>query len=43
MIIPELSKIINANQKSMNNANERNEFEILCNQVIENAILNYKN
>ena len=43
MIIPELSKIIITNQKSMNNVNERNEFEILCNQVIENAILNYKN
>jgi hypothetical protein len=43
MIIPELSKIISDNNKNMNNVNERNEFENLCNQVIENAILNYNN
>ena len=43
MIIPELSKIISENDKNMYNPNERNEFENLCNQVIENAILNYNN
>ena len=43
MIIPEFSKIIISNQKSMNNPKERDEFEILCNKVVENAILNYKN
>ena len=43
MIIPELSKIISENDKNMYNPNERNEFENLCNQVIEDSILNYKN
>ena len=43
MIIPELSEIIISNQNPMNTPNERNDFEILCNKVIEKAILNYKN
>ena len=43
MIFPELSKIILENQKAMNKHKEREEFELLCNQVIENAILNYNN
>ena len=43
MIISELSKIISENNKNMNNPNERNEFENLCDRVIENAILNYNN
>ena len=42
MVIPELSKLIFTSQKSMNNPNERNEFEILCNKIKENTILNYK-
>ena len=42
MVIPELSKLIFTSQKSMNNPNERNEFEILCIKIIENKILNYK-
>ena len=41
MIIPELSKIISENDKNMTNPNERNEFENLCDNVIENAIANY--
>ena len=43
MILPDLSKIIRTNQKIMNNFNERNEFEIICNKTIENAIKNYNN
>ena len=43
MIIPELSKIILTCQKPMISINERDEFEILCNKSIENAISNYKN
>ncbi len=42
MIIPEISKIIINNEKSMINKNERYEFENECNQVIEKSILNYK-
>jgi len=43
MIFPELAKIINNNDKSMKDPNERNQFEDSCNQVIEEAISNYKN
>lgn len=43
MIIPELSGIIISNQNPMSTPNERNDFEILCDKVIEKAILNYKN
>ena len=43
MIIPELAKIIINNDKSMEDPNERNQFEDSCNQVIEEAISNYKN
>ena len=42
MIIPEISKIIFDNDKTMNNPDERFAFEDLFNQVIENAILNYQ-
>ena len=43
MIIPEFSKIIISNPKSMNDPKDRDKFEILCNKVVENAISNYKN
>ena len=43
MIIPEFTKIIVENEKEMKNNEERQEFENLCNQVFENAIMNYKN
>ena len=42
MIIPEISKIIFDNDKTMTNPDERFAFEELFNQVIENAILNYQ-
>ena len=42
MIIPELSKIIIENEQIMNEPSQRDEFEILCEQIIENSILNYK-
>ena len=42
IIIPEISKIIINNEKSMIEINERYEFENECNQVIEKSILNYK-
>ena len=42
MIIPEISKIIFDNDKTMTNPDERFAFEDLFNQVIENAILNYQ-
>jgi len=43
MITPKITSILLDNEKSMENANERNEFEILCHQVIENEISNYNN
>ncbi len=42
MIIPEISKIIFDNDKTMTNPDERFAFEDLFNQVIEKAILNYQ-
>lgn len=43
MILPKLKKVIIENEKIMKNNDERNEFEIECDEIIENAILNYKN
>jgi len=43
MIINEIAKLIIENNKTMENASERNEFESVCDQKIENAILNYNN
>ena len=43
MIIPELTKLFIETDKKMENNNEREEFEKLCDQIIENAISNYKN
>jgi len=42
MIIPGLSKLIHDNNLEMKNAGEREQFEGLCNQIIENAIVDYK-
>jgi len=43
MIMPELSKLIISNERSMLKEVERNDFEELCNQVIEHCITNYNN
>jgi hypothetical protein len=43
MIMPEIYHVITENTKEMNTPKERNDFEQLCNGIIENAILNYKN
>ena len=43
MIIPEFSKIIISNKKAMDDPEDRDEFEIKCNKVVENAISNYIN
>ena len=43
MIIPEITKIMIDNNRNMDNNNEREEFENIINQIIENGILNYKN
>ena len=43
MIFPELSKLIIENEIAMNNNEEREKFEKLCNNIIINAIANYNN
>ena len=43
MILPELSKVIINNDKSMKEVNDRNQFENECNKIIEEAISKYKN
>ena len=43
MIIPELTKLIIENTKTMKDNNEREEFENMFNEIIETAIRNYKN
>eukprot|EP00833_Pecoramyces_ruminatium_P002883 jgi/Orpsp1_1/1176915/evm.model.c7180000059477.1 len=41
MVIPELSNIITNNEKSMKTIGEREEFENLCNYIIERNMQNY--
>jgi len=41
LVINDISKIIRDNTKGLLSPEERNEFEVLCNNVIENAITNY--
>jgi len=43
MVIPKLSQFIKNYDKSMIDPNERNEFELLCNQIIDESIEQYKN
>ena len=42
LIFPEIAKIILENNSSLQRPEERDEFENKCNNVIENAIRNYK-
>eukprot|EP00833_Pecoramyces_ruminatium_P017627 jgi/Orpsp1_1/1191659/evm.model.d7180000087601.1 len=43
LIIPEITKIIINNNSGLSTPEERNEFEVSCNNVIENEITNYVN
>ncbi|ORX60039.1 hypothetical protein BCR36DRAFT_579480 [Piromyces finnis] len=43
MIIPDISKLIIENSNAMTESEVRNNFEELCNQIIERAINNYTN
>jgi len=43
LIIPELSILITNNRKGLQKPEERDEFETLCNNVIEDIIKNYSN